>query len=50
MAKGLFREKSLNYISSPEQLNDYLKVTKPAVWIVLIAIRDSGDGSRCHIR
>ena len=38
MAKGLFREKSLNYISSPEQLNDYLKVTKPAVWIVLIAI------------
>lgn len=34
----LFREKSLKYISSPEQINDYLKVTKPAVWGVLVAI------------
>ena len=38
MAKQLYREKSLDRISSPEQLNDYLKVTKPAVWIVLIAV------------
>ena len=38
MAKQLFREKSIERISSPEQLNDYLKVTKPAVWAVLIAV------------
>lgn len=36
--KDLYREKSLEYISSPEQLNDYLKVTKPAVWVVLVAV------------
>ncbi len=34
----LYREKSLERISSPEQLNDYLKVTRPAVWAVLAAI------------
>ncbi len=38
MADQLYREKSLKYISSPEQLNDYLKVAKPGVWGVLIAI------------
>jgi len=36
--KQIYREQSLNRISSPEQLNDYLKVTKPAVWAVLIAV------------
>ena len=35
--KQVYREKSLERISSPEQLNDYLKVTKPMVWVVLIA-------------
>ena len=38
MANEIFREKSMEYISSPEQLNDYLKVTKPSVWGVLFAI------------
>ena len=35
---GLFREKSLEAIESPESLNDYLKVTSPGVWLVLAAI------------
>lgn len=35
---GVFREKSLNKISSPEQLNDYMKVTGIHVWIILGAI------------
>ena len=35
--KQVYREKSLERMSSPEQLNDYLKVTKPMVWVVLIA-------------
>lgn len=49
MAKGLFREKSLNYISSPEQLNDYLDSRDGSRCHVRVT-RDSGDGSRCHIR
>ena len=34
----LFREKSLEKVSSPEALNDYIRVTTPSVWIVLIAL------------
>ena len=35
---GLFREKSLERISTPEKLNDYLRVTSPGVWLVLAAV------------
>ena len=35
--KSIFRDKSLERISTPEQLNDYIKVTKPSIWVVLIA-------------
>lgn len=38
MAEGIFREKSINRVSSPEQLNDYVKVTSPSVWLVLGAV------------
>lgn len=38
MAGQLFREKSLKYISSPDQLNDYLKVAKPGIWAILAAV------------
>lgn len=31
----LFREKSVEAVSSPESLNDYLRVTSPGVWILL---------------
>lgn len=34
----LFRKSSLNRISSPEQLNDYVRVSNPGVWMILIAI------------
>ena len=34
----LFRKKSIDRVSSPEQLNDYIRVTRPSVWLVLIAI------------
>ena len=36
--KGIFREKSMERVSSPESLNDYIRVTTPSVWIVLIAL------------
>ncbi len=35
---GIFREKSIKRVSSPEQLNDYIRVTSPSVWIVLLAL------------
>ena len=38
MEKELFRKKSIERISSPEELNNYLRVTNPSVWIGLVAI------------
>lgn len=37
MSENLFREKSLKRISSPESLNDYVKVSNPGVWVLLVA-------------
>lgn len=34
----LYREKSMERLSSPEQLNDYLRVTNPSTWIVLTSV------------
>jgi len=34
----LFRQKTLDRISSPEQLTDYLRVTNPGIWIFLAAV------------
>lgn len=38
MENSLFRKKSIDKISSPEKLDDYIRVTTPSVWITLIAI------------
>ena len=39
MAKeALFREKSMDRITSPEQMRDYLRVTNPRLWMLLGAI------------
>ena len=35
---NLFREKSLTRLSSPEQLNAYIRVSTPSVWLLLAAI------------
>ncbi len=37
-ADSIFREKSIKRVSSPEELNNYIRVTTPSVWIVLIAL------------
>ena len=34
----IFRRKSLDTISSPEQLTSYLRVTTPGIWAVLTAV------------
>ena len=36
--EGVFRKKTLDRISSPEQLTDYLRVTNPGIWAVLAAV------------
>lgn len=38
MAEQVYREKSLEKISSPDQLDDYLKVSTPGLWVILIAV------------
>ena len=38
MAHSIFRKVSLDRISDPEQLNDYIRVTNPGVWMILCAV------------
>lgn len=34
----IFNQQALDRINSPEQLNDYLKVTNPGIWVLLAAV------------
>lgn len=34
----IFRKKTLDRIASPEQLTDYLRVTNPGIWVILVAV------------
>ena len=36
--KSVYREKTLERISTPDQLTDYLKVTNPGIWVILAAV------------
>jgi len=38
MENGIFREKSIEKATSPERLDDYVKITTPGVWMVLLSI------------
>lgn len=38
MDNGLFRKKSMERISSPEELHDYMRVTSPRLWMILAAV------------
>ena len=38
MTKQLFRKESLERVSSPDQLDDYIRVSNPGVWMVLVTI------------
>ena len=38
MSKQLFRQKSLDRITSPEQMSDYIRVSNPSVWMILAAV------------
>lgn len=36
--ESLFRKKSLDKVKSPENLDDYIQVSKPGVWLLLISV------------
>lgn len=36
--QSIYREKTLERISAPDQLTDYLKVTNPGIWVILTAV------------
>ena len=38
MARSIFRKSSIDRISNPEQLNDYIRVTNPGVWMIMCAV------------
>lgn len=38
MEKSIFRKKSMDKINSPENLDDYIRVTGPSLWLILGAI------------
>ena len=38
MNESLFRKSSMDRLKSPEQLNDYIRVANPSVWLILGAI------------
>ncbi|MBR4501161.1 MAG: hypothetical protein IKP22_04655 [Clostridia bacterium] len=38
MQNKTYRRKSIERISAPEQLQDYMRVTSPGVWMVLAAV------------
>lgn len=35
MESNIFRKKSMDRVSSPEQLNDYVRVMNPGIWMIL---------------
>lgn len=38
MNDEIFRKKSLDKVKSPENLDDYIRVTNPGVWMLLVSV------------
>lgn len=38
MNNAIFREKSIQKVQSPENLNEYIRVSNPGIWILLVSI------------
>ena len=38
MEKSSFKKKGLNRVNSPEELNDYIKTSRPGSWLIVIAV------------
>ncbi len=37
-SQKLFRKQAIEKIQSPDQLNDYIRVTTPSVWLILLSV------------
>lgn len=38
MSESVFREKSLEKVKSPDNLNEYIRVSNPSIWMLLASI------------
>ena len=38
MSEDIYRKKSLDRVKSPENLDDYIRVSNPGVWLLLVSI------------
>lgn len=38
MSENIFRKKSLDKVKSPESLDDYIHVSNPGVWLLLVSV------------
>lgn len=38
MNEEIFRKKSLDRVKSPENLDDYIRVSNPGVWLILVSV------------
>ena len=38
MNENIFRQKSIDKVKSPENLDDYIRVSSPGVWLLLISV------------
>lgn len=38
MNESIFREKSLEKVKSPDNLNEYIRVANPGIWVLLAAV------------
>ena len=38
MGEEIFRKKSIDKIKSPESLNDYVQVSNPGVWLLIVCV------------
>ena len=38
MSNSIFREKSIQKVQSPDNLNEYIRVSNPGIWILLVSI------------
>lgn len=38
MSEEIFRRKSLDKVKSPENLDDYIRVSNPGVWMLLVSV------------
>lgn len=49
MKKDLFRKEAVEKLTGPEDLNAYVKVLRPRVWLILAGIAIAAVGIVCFV-